>query len=362
MTLDVDVEKTLGGFALAATFTGAGGVTALFGRSGAGKSTLVNMIAGLTRPDHGSIRLDDTVLFDSERHIDVPTHHRRIGYVFQEGRLFPHYSVRGNLMYGRRRTAQKLRWGSFDHVVDLLGIGALLDRRPASLSGGEQQRVAIGRALLSSPRLLLMDEPLASLDSARKEEILPYIERLRDEMKLPIVYVSHSVDEVTRLADTLVLLADGRTIASGTVNEVFGRLDLRPYTGRFEASMVLSARVVVHDEPSGTSMLEHPAGRMWVAKLDRPPGSEVRLRVRARDVALCVGEPGLLSIRNRLAATVTDIAIGPGAALEVQLDAGGQPLVARITRDAANALGIAIGQPVVALIKSAAFDRLDDFS
>ncbi len=360
--LEIDIEKALGSFTLSASFKSAGGVTALFGRSGAGKSTLTNAIAGLVRPDKGSIRLDDAVLFDSERRKDVPVRRRGIGYVFQEGRLFPHYSVRGNLMYGRRRTPRKQRWGSFDQIVELLGIGDLLKRRPASLSGGEKQRVAIGRALLKSPRLLIMDEPLASLDPARKEEILPYIERLRDEMKLPIVYVSHSVDEVTRLADTLVLLAEGRTIAVGTVNEVFGRLDLRPHTGRFEASVVLSAKVIAHDTASGTTVLDHPAGRMWIPAIDRPPGSMARLRVRAREVALAVGSPGLISIRNRLAATVTDVAVGPGASVEVQLDAGGQILLARITRDAAKALDIAVGQPVVALIKSATFDRLDDFA
>ena len=360
--LDVAIDKALGTFTLSASFTSGGGVTALFGRSGAGKSTLINAIAGLVRPDRGSIRLDDHVLFDAERGIDVPVRRRGIGTVFQEGRLFPHYSVRGNLMYGRRHTPRRQRWGSFDQIVELLGIGDLLARRPAGLSGGEKQRVAIGRALLQSPRLLIMDEPLAALDMARKEEILPYIERLRDEMKLAIVYVSHSVDEVARLADTLVLLAEGKVIASGTVNEVFGRLDLRPHTGRFEASMVLTAVVVAHDRTSGTTILDHPAGRMWIPTIDRPPGSAVRLRVRAREVALAVGTPGLLSIRNRLEATVTDIAIGPGAAVEVQLDVGGQALVARITRDAARALDIAVGQPVVALIKSAAFDRLDDFS
>ena len=361
MTLEVSVEKTLGGFTLAARFAGAGGVTALFGRSGAGKSTLVNLIAGLLAPDSGRIVLDDTVLFDAEQDIAVPAWRRRIGYVFQEGRLFPHYSVRGNLLYGRRRTRRKLRWGSFDQVVDLLGIAPLLKRAPASLSGGEKQRVAIGRALLASPRLLLMDEPLASLDAQRKAEILPYIERLRDEMKLPIVYVSHSIEEVTRLADTLVLLADGRVVASGTVNDVFGRLDLRPHTGQFEASVVLTARIVAHDAPSATTVLDHPAGRMWVATIAKPPGTTVRLRVRARDVALGVGELGLLSIRNRLDATVRDIAEGPASSVEVLLDAGGEPLIARITRDAARALEIGVGQPVVALIKSTALDRLDDF-
>ncbi len=360
--LEVDIDKAQGAFSLSARFASAGGVTALFGRSGAGKSTIVNAIAGLVRPDRGAIRLDDTVLFDAAAHVDVPVRRRRIGYVFQEGRLFPHYSVRGNLTYGRRRTPRAERWGSFEQIVDLLGIGDLLERRPASLSGGEKQRVAIGRALLQSPRLLLMDEPLASLDPARKEEILPYVERLRDEMRLPIVYVSHSVDEVTRLADTLVLIAEGRTIASGTVNEVFGRLDLRPHTGRFEASMVLTAKVIAHDDKNGTTVLDHPAGRMWTPTVGRPPGGTVRLRVRAREVALAVGDPGLLSIRNRLAATVTDIAVDPSGMIEVQLDAGGQMLLARITRDAARALDIAVGQPVVALIKSVTFDRLDDFA
>jgi molybdate transport system ATP-binding protein len=362
MTLEVDVEKTLGNFGLSASFTSTGKVTALFGRSGAGKSTLLNMIAGLVEPDRGAIRLDEEVFFDSRRRIDRSLRRRRIGYVFQEGRLFPHYSVRGNLMYGRKRARRKYRWGSFDQIVGLLGIGDLLDRRPASLSGGEKQRVAIGRALLASPRLLLMDEPLASLDAARKEEILPYIERLRDEMKLPMVYVSHSVDEVTRLADDLVLLSEGKVVASGTVNEVFGRSDLRRYTGRFEASVTLFARVVAHDPPSGTTILDHPAGRMWISMVGKPVGEEVRLRVRARDVALAVGEPGLLSIRNRLEATVTEIAAGEGAAVEVQLDAAGQPLISRISRDAARALDLAVGQPVVALIKSAAFDRLDDLA
>jgi molybdate transport system ATP-binding protein len=205
-----------------------------------------------------------------------------------------------------------------------------------------------------------MDEPLAALDATRREEILPYIARLRDEMKLPMVYVSHSVDEVTRLADTVVLLAGGTAIASGSVNEVFGRIDLLPHTGRYEASTVVVGRVVAHDPEAGTTMLDHPAGRMWVPIVDRPEGTELRLRVRARDVALAVGEPGLISIRNRLKTTVMEIAEDAGGSLEVRLDAGGQPLLARITRDAARALDLEVDQPVTALIKSAAFDQLED--
>ena len=360
MTLAVDIEKTVGAFRLTAEFVSDGRVTALFGRSGAGKTTLVNAIAGLLRPDRGRIALDDAVLVDTTGGVDVPAHQRGIGYVFQEGRLFPHLSVRGNLVYGHRFARDRDRWGSLGEIAELLGISTLLDRRPADLSGGEKQRVAIGRALLASPRLLLMDEPLASLDQARKAEILPYIERLRDEMRLPIVYVSHAVEEVARLADTLVLLAGGKVMASGTVNDVFGRLDLRPYTGRFEASVVLSARVVRHDAASETTMLEHPAGVMLVPLLAAAPGTIARVRVRARDVAIAVGEPGMLSIRNRLHATVAEIGPAMGQIVEVRLDAGGEPLIARVTRGAIDALDLKVGQPVVALIKSTAFDRLDD--
>jgi len=360
MTLSVNVTRTVGDFTLAADFASAGRLTALFGRSGAGKTTLVNLIAGLLRPDSGSIRLDDTVLVDTANGINVPTHKRGIGYVFQEGRLFPHLSVKGNLAYGRGFARTRGAGGpSFDDVVALLGIDALLARRPADLSGGEKQRVAIGRALLANPRILLMDEPLAALDHGRRAEILPYIERLRDEMRLPIVYVSHAVEEVARLADTLVLLADGRVVASGTVNAVFGRLDLRPYTGQFEASVVLNGRIVDHDESAGITFVDHAGGRLSVPRMAGAVGAPARLRVRARDVALAVGEPGNLSIRNRLAATVAEIAPGEGDAVEVRLDVGGDPLIARITRRAAKALGLTVGQPVVALIKSTAFDSLD---
>jgi len=358
MALEVALTRKLErGFVLSADFASSGRLTALFGRSGAGKTTLVNLIAGLLRPDGGRIAIDEHVLFDKAAGIDLPASRRRIGYVFQEGRLFPHMSVRSNLLYGRHLTPLDRQWGSLDQVVDLLGIAHLLTRRPAALSGGEKQRVAIGRALLASPRLLLMDEPLASLDQQRKEEILPYIERLRDEMHLPIVYVSHSVEEIARLADTMVVLAEGRVVAVGPVGDILARSDLRPYTGQAEASSVLTARVMEEDLQAGITTLDHPAGRLTVARLPLPVGGTVRFRVRARDVALAVGYPGLISIRNRLAGTVTAIHAMEPPGVEVHLDVGGEHLVAAITRDATHALELAVGQKVIALIKSAALDR-----
>ncbi len=213
--LAVDVEKRLGEFTLAAAFTAAGGATALLGPSGAGKSTIVNLIAGLIVPDRGRIALDDTVLFDSKERIAVPPHRRRIGCVFQDGRLFPHMTVRRNLDYGRRMSGLAREAAAMARVVDLLDIGHLLDRRPGRLSGGERQRVAIGRALLMRPRLLLLDEPLASLDAARKREILPYLVRLRDDAKVPMLYVSHLADEARRVATGVLRMADGRIVAQG---------------------------------------------------------------------------------------------------------------------------------------------------
>jgi molybdate transport system ATP-binding protein len=213
--LDVNVQKQLGAFELSARFVAAHCATALFGPSGAGKTSVVNMIAGLVTPDRGSITLDDTVLFDAEKCVNVPPHQRRIGYVFQEGRLFPHLSVRQNLDYGRRMSGAPRHAAEFEQIAALLDIGHLLDRRPGKLSGGERQRVAVGRALLMRPRLLLLDEPLASLDTGHKREILPYLVRLRDEAKIPLVYVTHAPAELRRIATTVVRLDNGRAIASG---------------------------------------------------------------------------------------------------------------------------------------------------
>ena len=353
MSLEIDIRHRQGGFALDIGFRSEGRLTALFGRSGAGKTSVVNVIAGLVRPQQGRVVVDGRALVDTARGVALPMHRRRIGYVFQEGRLFPHLTVRQNLLYGRWFTPKAERSAEFGRVVELLGIAPLLDRRPALLSGGEKQRVAIGRALLSSPRLLLMDEPLASLDEARKAEILPYVERLRDEARIPIVYVSHAIAEVARLATTLVVLAEGRVAASGPVGEVMGRPDLFP---RAEAGAVLEAAVEDHDDRWQLTRLRVAAGFLTVPRVELPPGSAVRIRIRARDVMLATRPPDGLSALNVLPATVAAIVSGDGPTAEIRLDCAGDGLLARLTRRSVEALDLAPGRPVHAVIKSVAFD------
>ena len=356
--LEVDIEHNLADFLLDIHFRADRGLIALFGRSGAGKTSVVNAIAGLLRPRRGRIVIDGSVLLDTEQGIYLPTYRRRAGYVFQEGRLFPHLTVRQNLLFGRWfAPARERRAANLDDVVDLLGIAPLLDRRPGRLSGGEKQRVAIGRALLASPRLLLMDEPLASLDARRKDEILPYLERLRDEAAVPIVYVSHSIAEVTRLATTIVLISDGRVHAVGPVQEVMGRADIYPLAGRFEAGAVLAVRIAAHDSRWNLTQLTGKFGNLIVPRLDAPVGTALRVRIRARDVILAVTRPTGISALNVLAAEVEQLVPIEEGALEVQLRLGGERLLARVTRRSGEALGLASGSPVFAVIKTVAIDR-----
>ncbi len=355
--LEVDLEHRLGDFQLDIHFRTGRGLTALFGRSGAGKTSVVNAIAGLIRPERGRIVVDGSVLIDTERSIRAPAHKRRVGYVFQEGRLFPHLTVRQNLLFGRCFGSRSAPSARLDDVVDLLGIGALLDRRPGRLSGGEKQRVAIGRALLANPRLLLMDEPLASLDARRKEEILPYIERLRDQADVPIVYVSHAVSEVTRLASTIVLISDGRVRAVGPVQDVMGRAELYPMAGRFEAGAVLAVRVAAHDERWKLTELDGAFGKLIVPRLHVPIGAALRVKIRARDVILAAAPPTGISALNVLEGRVEALVPIEEAALEVQLRLGDERLLARVTRRSGAALGLVPGRQVFALIKTVAIDR-----
>ncbi|MFZ1348589.1 MAG: molybdenum ABC transporter ATP-binding protein, partial [Tabrizicola sp.] len=317
MTLSVALQHQFSGFTLDAAFEAPEGVTALFGRSGSGKSTLVNAVAGLLRPDKGRITLDGSVLLDTGLGRMLPPHRRRMGYVFQDGRLFPHLTVRQNLAYGRW-FAPKGQGAEMGRIVDLLGIEPLLDRRPGALSGGEKQRVAIGRAILSNPRLLLMDEPLAALDEARKAEILPYLERLRDEVRLPILYVSHSVAEVARLATTVILMEAGRVTASGPATELLADPAIAPAMGLREAGSMILARVAGPEE-DGLTRLETGGGPVFLPDVGAAPGGTLRLRILAQDVMLATERPRGISALNVLAATVEEIRLGEGPGAMVRL-------------------------------------------
>ena len=356
MTLEVNVRAQRGSFRLAAQFTSDATLTALFGPSGSGKTSVLNAIAGLLTPDAGRIALDGRVFYDGAG-VCLPPQTRRIGYIFQEGRLLPHLSVRQNLLYGRFFSPAAERSADYERVVALLDLARLLARRPHNLSGGEKQRVAIGRALLASPRLLLMDEPLAALDAARKGEILYYIERLRDEIGLPMVYVSHSLDEVVRLADSIVVLSEGRVVGSGALREMMGRAQFRPYLGRQEGGAVIEARVAAQDLESGLARLEFAGGALEIPDVEALVGERVRVRIRARDVSLALTRPIGVSIRNILPGTVVALVPEEGPSLDIELDLGGTPLIARITRRSTLDLGLKPGLPVFALVKSVSIDR-----
>nr|WP_282572228.1 molybdenum ABC transporter ATP-binding protein [Roseomonas acroporae] len=346
------------GFALDAAFDSPiPGTTVLFGPSGCGKSTVLAAVAGLLRPERGRVALGDTVLLDTARGLALPAERRRCGVVFQDSRLFPHLSVEGNLRYGLRRAPRGATGPGFEEVVALLGIGPLLRRRPIGLSGGERQRVALGRALLSRPRLLLMDEPLAALDAARKAEVLPFLERVRQRFGLPILYVTHALDEVDRLADTLVLMGRGTVLASGPVEELSTRPDL-PLAARRDAGAVLACTVAGHDQERGLTRLRFPDGEVVVALRDLPLGAALRVRVRARDVSVATSEPRDLSVQNILPATVGEVTpLASGQEATLSLRVGGSTLLARVTRDAVERLGLAPGRPVWALVKSISFDH-----
>ena len=354
MTLDIHIGRQQGDLTINVAFrTEGGGVTALFGRSGAGKTSVINMVAGLVRPDAGRITVNGTRLFDAEKQIDIPPEKRRIGYVFQEGRLFPHLSVRSNLVYGMHRTPAAARYVHFDPVVDLLGIGHLLDRRPARLSGGEKQRVAIGRALLTSPSLLLMDEPLASLDTSRKAEVLPFIARLADEFSIPILYVSHALEEILNLADTMVLIDAGRIMAEGPIEEIMSHRHLQQMTGYADYGTVIPTAVEHHDEAAGLTHLRFAGGVLKVPHFDTAAGDRVRVRIQARSVAIATVAPEKISVQNIFPGTIEDITTGSGSLVDVRMNVG-CPLLARITPLAVQELDLKPGQPVFALVKSVA--------
>jgi len=334
------------------------GVTAVIGRSGAGKSTLLHALAGLLKPTRGRITLAGRTLFDAAQRIDVPPHRRDFGVVFQEGRLFPHLSVRGNLNYGAHLAAER-EGPAFDDVVQLLGIESLLARRPHTLSGGERQRVAIGRALLCRPRALLMDEPLASLDPPRRHELLGYLAELPRRYRLPLLYVTHQIDEVLRLADQVVVMSEGRTVAAGPALAILSDLSLQPLVGRFEAGSVLAGHVVEQLDDWQLTRVDVAGQRITVPHLALPLNAGVRLRIRARDVAL-QRELQRTSASNQLAGTLTRVLERDGPYCAVELSLGGQvdgaTLWALVTRRSLHSLGLAPGQRCVACFKAVAVE------
>ena len=355
MRIEIDVEKRLGEFRLNAAFSCDSAVTALFGRSGCGKTTVLNLVAGLLAPDRGRIVVGGRTLAGDG--VALRPEERRVGYVFQEGLLLPHLSVQQNLTYGRFFTPAAERWADFGRIVALLDLGPLLERRPHRLSGGEKQRVAIGRALLASPRLLLMDEPLASLDAGRRGEILYYIERLRDEVRVPILYVSHEIEEVVRLAGHMVLLSGGEVAASGPVEELMARIELRRLIGRYEGGAVIEAKVEAQDLESGLARLRFAGGELLVPDVDALVGETLRIRVRARDVSIALDRPRDVSVLNCLRGRIVEIGAERGASLDLRLDVSGATLIARITRHSAQRLGLAPGQEVWAMVKAVSLDR-----
>jgi molybdate transport system ATP-binding protein len=352
MKTGVTLQHRLGDFTLDAAFEfgETACVTALFGPSGAGKSTVLAAIAGLFHPQSGRIVIAGETLFDSERSIFLPARERRVGIVFQDTRLFPHMSVNANLLYGWHRAPARGASRTIDAVIALLRLETLLARKPRTLSGGERARVALGRALLMSPRALLLDEPLTALDTARKAEILPYLERLVGETKIPMLYVSHALDEVTQLADRMVVLNEGRVVAEGSLFDVTARLDL--FTGKhLLPGAVLEAEIVGHDAAHGLTELAFDGEILVVPRITRPIGDRVRIRIDADDVMLALARPEGVSANNILPATVAAIREdGPNA--DVQLRLNGALLIARITRRSLERLALKPGTQVFALIKS----------
>ncbi|EQA4280100.1 molybdenum ABC transporter ATP-binding protein ModC [Cronobacter dublinensis] len=346
--LELNFTQVLGNHRLTVNETLPGsGITAIFGVSGAGKTSLINAISGLTRPQHGRIVLNDRVLSDTETDTFLPPEKRRIGYVFQDARLFPHYKVRGNLKYGMAKEMA----AQFDRLVTLLGIEPLLDRLPGTLSGGEKQRVAIGRALLTAPELLLLDEPLASLDVPRKRELLPYLQRLAREINIPMLYVSHSLEEILHLADKVLVLEQGEVKAFGSLEDIWGSSVMNPWLPPEQQSSVLKVTVLEHHPHYAMTALALGDQHLWVSRIEKPLQTPLRIRIQASDVSLVLQPPLQSSIRNIVRARVAQCYDDNGQ-VEVQLEVGSRTLWARISPWARDELAIKPGLWLYAQIKS----------
>ncbi|MGH8318715.1 MAG: molybdenum ABC transporter ATP-binding protein [Steroidobacteraceae bacterium] len=352
--LRVSVIKRRQGFKLRAHLEApTPGVVALFGRSGCGKTTLVNIISGLLAPDEGRVELDGLLLTDTRERIRVPVERRRIGYVFQDARLFPHLGVLANLRYGERRAPRAARSIRLDEVLALLGLEPLLKRRTHQLSGGERQRVALGRALLSQPRLLLLDEPLAALDAARREEVLPYLETLRDKLSIPMVFVSHQLDEVLRLATHVALMEAGEIIASGSLSDISLRPEFRAVVGPEVVGAVIDGTVTQVDAQRGMADVQLGRGTLHISVAGARVGARMRIQLLARDIILATEPPRGLSVRNALEGLITELSDDIGQAVLVQVDIGaGAAVLSRVTHHARDALGLRVGMTVWVLVKA----------
>jgi molybdate transport system ATP-binding protein len=354
--LEIDAAQKLGSAQVEVTLaTPTDGVLALFGPSGAGKTTVLNWLAGLAKPDRGHIRLNGQTLFDRTARVNLPPERRRVAYMFQDLRLFPHLNVRDNVRYGWRRAPSHERHIAEGNVLELLELERFQHRRIADLSGGEKQRVALARALLSAPRLLLLDEPLAALDEKRKAEILPFLERVRSSLSIPTILVSHNIDEVVRLANRVAVIAEGKIRRVGTIFEVFADLGLGDILDGGAAGAAIPAKVAIENDGSGLSVLDFAGGQFRVPGAGRPAGTPINLRVRARDVALAKNRVEGISILNQFQGRITQVSSGDGPYADVLLDIG-VPIWARISRHSLKDLGLAQGQRAWCLVKAVSFD------
>ncbi|MCX8282593.1 molybdenum ABC transporter ATP-binding protein [Phyllobacterium sp. 0TCS1.6C] len=359
MTLSFQAKQRLGVFELDAEFTAGPGVTALFGRSGSGKTSIIRLLAGLSRPAKGHILFDGDVLLDTEKGVFVPKHRRGFGYVFQDGRLFPHLTVEKNLRYGMWFAASQRKSTQFSQIVDLLGIDGLLQRRPANLSGGEKQRVAIGRALLAAPRLLLLDEPLSALDDPRKAEILPYLQALRDEMRIPIIYVTHAMAEIARLADRVIVLRDGKVGMSGDVDMLLNHPEtvVEMDEGR-DAGAFVEGMIADHDDRYGLTTVMLGSQRLFVAGTFPAETRMARFHISARDVMLATRHPEEISALNILEGRVEGLRPTVPGVVDVQVNCGGVLIISRLTQLSCENLALSPGKDVFAIIKSVSFAPL----
>ena len=358
MSIEIKIRHPLADFVLDVDFSiDANTTTALFGPSGAGKSTLINMLAGLQQPAEGRITINGRVVEDSDSQTSVAPQHRKIGYVFQQPHLFPHLSVEKNLLFGWRRTPSRVSETEITRLVDLLGIASLMNRKPRALSGGEKQRVALGRALLTNPDLLLLDEPLAALDHKRRDEILPYIEKVRQEQQIPMLYVSHSIDEVTRIADQVHIINAGKIVTAGSVSDVFSRVDLYPITGRFEAGAVIDGEISQNHHEHGLTEISFGTQILTVPLIKGKKGDAIRVRVRARDIIIAKQKPEAISANNIFKGVILDIRATEDLYADLQIQCDTSRLLARITRHSAARLDLQIGNEVYAVIKSVTVDR-----